>query len=377
MYDIKKINETRSKNIYKIINELNKNKEKIRIMHICGTHERTISKYGIRSLLPQSIEVLSGPGCPVCVTPIEDIDSIIILAKKGYIIITYGDMLRVPGTFESLLQARSDGARVEMVYSIDDAITIANKNKNEKYIFFAIGFETTIPTVSIVIKRGLPQNLTIYSSLKLTPSAMTYLIRESNVDAFIAPGHVATIIGIEPFKIFTKLNYPVAITGFEMYDVLKAIYLLKQQIENKKNNMEIKIENEYSRVVGYNGNIIAIKLIDEVFDITDSNWRGIGCIKNSGLKIKKKYHSIDAKILYKNLYIKELLKIKSSYKKETSCICSKILTGKAIPDECPLFMNRCNQSNPIGACMVSDEGMCFNWYKYGTVRIKKDIENNA
>ena len=349
----------------KIINKLNEYKENIRIMHICGTHERTISQYGIRSILPNNINVLSGPGCPVCVTPVEDIDIIILLAKKGFKIITYGDMLRVPGTNGSLFDARENGANIEMVYSIDDAIRISTVNKDKKIIFFAIGFETTIPTVANVIKRGIPKNMTIYTSLKLTPPAMEYLIKESKVDAFIAPGHVATITGLSPFKIFETLNYPVVISGFEMLDILKSIYLLLLQINEKKNNNHIKIINEYKRCVTNDGNKIAIELINDVFDIIDSEWRGIGFIKNSGLKMKKKYINIDAKIKYRDLYYNDLKKIHVLNKKKiNNCICNEILTGKKTPNSCPLFKKQCNPKNPIGACMVSDEGMCFNWYKY-------------
>lgn len=352
-----------SEKINKIIEKLRKNNSNIKIMHICGTHERTIAKFGIRSLLPKSINILSGPGCPVCVTPEEDIDAVIILSKKGYNILTYGDMLRVPGSEESLFDARSDGANIDMVYSIDDAIKIALKNENKKYIFFAIGFETTIPTVACVIKKGLPNNLTIYPSLKLTIPAINYLIRETKVDAFIAPGHVATIIGKEPFNIFENLNYPVVIAGFEMEDVLKAILLLTLQMKDKNNNKKITVQNEYSRCVNDNGNKIALNLIDEVFDVIDSNWRGIGIINNSGLNIKEKYKKYNAKVLYENLYKKEL-KDMNKKSKNKKCICHEILTGKNTPEKCPMFLTSCTPLTPIGACMVSDEGMCFNWYKY-------------
>lgn len=361
-------NECENNTIYNIISELKKNKDKIRIMHVCGTHERTISKYGIRKILPSTIEVISGPGCPVCVTPVEDIDAIIILAKKGFTIITYGDMLRVPGTVESLFSSRSNDINIKMVYSIDDAVKIAIKNSKQKYIFFAIGFETTIPTVANVIKKGLPHNLSIFTSLKLTIPAMKYLINKSSVDAFIAPGHVATIIGTKPFEIFKSLNSPVVISGFEMIDILKSIYLLSIQINNKVNNInKINIENEYKRVVTENGNEIAKRYINEVFDITDANWRGIGVIKNSGLVFKKEYEEFDAKKKYKYLYEEELINLKYTTKYNNinkKCICSKIITGKDIPSNCTLFMKFCTPSNPIGACMVSDEGTCFNWYKY-------------
>ncbi len=355
-------------NSQKIIEILNKNKKKIRIMHICGTHERTISKYGIRSLLPESIEILSGPGCPVCVTPNEDIDSVIILSKKGYIILTYGDMLRVQGTHESLFNARSNGANVEMVYSIDDAIKISMENPRNKYIFFSIGFETTIPIIGNSIKKGLPSNLSIYLSMKLTIPAMEFLILDTNIDGFIAPGHVATIIGTKKFESSKLKNYPIVISGFEMDDILKSIFMLKIEIDKTKNNLETKVQNEYSRCVRDYGNEIASKVIDDIFDIVDSEWKGIGTIKKSGIKMKDKYKEYDAKEKYKNEYQNELMNIKNNSNKNKKCICSKILTGKALPSDCSLFINYCNPLNPIGACMVSDEGMCFNWYIYRNIR---------
>ncbi|MDV0447094.1 Hydrogenase maturation factor HypD [Methanosarcinaceae archaeon Ag5] len=345
----------------KLIDNISKNPMPARIMHICGTHERTIAKFGIRSLLPPEIEVLSGPGCPVCVTPDNDIDTAIILAKKGLTVVTFGDMLRVPGTEESLFDARAEGADVRMVYSIDDAIKIAADNPDKKIVFLAIGFETTIPTTAAAVLRGLPSNFYIFTSLKLTPPAIDLLIQDINVDAFIAPGHVAVITGTEPFTNFEKLGYPVVVAGFESYDILLAIALLEKQMKAG----EAKIENAYPRAVKPEGNKIALKMMDDVFDVSDSEWRGLGIIPNSGFVLKEKYANHNAAVQFFDLYKDEISRLAEvRQKKKKHCICATILTGKANPSNCPMFGKKCTPTTPVGPCMVSDEGMCHSWYKY-------------
>ncbi|WNY27058.1 hydrogenase formation protein HypD [Methanolapillus ohkumae] len=345
----------------KLIETISKEPKAARIMHICGTHERTISKFGIRSLLPPEIEVLSGPGCPVCVTPDNDIDTAIILAKKGLTVVTFGDMLRVPGTEESLFDARAEGADVRMVYSIDDAVKIANENPEKKIVFLAIGFETTIPTTAAAILRGLPSNFYIFTSLKLTPPAIDLLIQDINVDAFIAPGHVAVITGTAPFSSFEKMGYPVVVAGFESYDILLAVAMLQKQLKEGA----AKIENAYPRAVKAEGNKIALKMMDDVFDVSDSDWRGLGTIPNSGFVLKEKYKDHNAAILFYDLYKDELTRLEEvRKKKKKNCICATILTGKATPEKCPMFKKACTPSTPVGPCMVSDEGMCHSWYKY-------------
>ncbi|WNY24868.1 hydrogenase formation protein HypD [Methanolapillus millepedarum] len=345
----------------KLIENISKNPKPARIMHICGTHERTIAKFGIRSLLPPEIEVLSGPGCPVCVTPDNDIDTAIVLAKKGLTLITFGDMLRVPGTEESLFDARAEGADVRMVYSIDDAIKIAADHPDKKIVFLAIGFETTIPTTAAAVLRGLPENFYIFTSLKLTPPAIDLLIQDINVDAFIAPGHVAVITGTAPFSNFEKLGYPVVVAGFESYDILLAVALLQKQLKAG----DAKIENAYPRAVKPEGNKIALKMMNDVFDVADSEWRGLGIIPNSGFVLKEKYADHNAAIQFFDLYKDELKRLEEvRQKKKKNCICATILTGKATPANCPIFGKKCTPTTPIGPCMVSDEGMCHSWYKY-------------
>ena len=333
----------------------------VRIMHICGTHERTIAKYGIRSLLPDRIEVLSGPGCPVCVTPDDDIDTAVLLAKKGLTVVTFGDMLRVPGTEQSLFDARAEGADVRMVYSIDDAVKLAAENPEKEIVFFSIGFETTIPTTAAAVLRGLPPNFSIYTSLKLTPPAISLLVQDINVDAFIAPGHVAVITGTVPYENFTKKGYPFAVAGFESYDILLGIKMLLDQLAAGTSN----VENAYVRAVKAEGNPIAIKIMEDVFDVVDVEWRGLGVIPGSGYRLKEKYKEHDAAGKFKDLYESDLNDLRERRKKkEKNCICAAILTGKATPADCKMFEKVCKPTNPIGPCMVSDEGMCHSWYKY-------------
>ena len=354
-----------SENIEKqLIRRIKEHSAPLRIMHICGTHERTISKYGLRSILPPEVEVLSGPGCPVCVTPTEDIDFAIAIANSGATVVTFGDMIRVPGTNGSLFDTKSNGADVRMVYSIDDAIALAINEPQKEIVFFGIGFETTAPANAAAVIRGLPDNdnnnFSILTSHKLVPPAMEVLIKDINVDAFIAPGHVSTIIGTKPYQPFAKKGFPIVVAGFEAHDVLLSIAMIQQQVENGVSD----VENAYPRAVNTDGNITAQKMMREAFDIVDSNWRGIGVIKGSGLGLKKKFEQWDAAKRYE-----EILETVKNTPAESDtdlpdCMCAEILTARSQPSECPMFGTHCVPNNPVGPCMVSLEGMCYNWYKY-------------
>lgn len=345
----------------KLIEQISAYPKPARIMHICGTHERTIAKYGIRSLLPNHIEVLSGPGCPVCVTPDDDIDAAVLLAKSGKTVVTFGDMLRVPGTEESLFDARAEGADVRMVYSIDDAVKLAETNPDKEIVFFSIGFETTIPTTAAAVLRGLPPNFSVYTSLKLTPPAIQLLVQDINVDAFIAPGHVAVITGTVPYEEFAGAGYPIAVAGFESYDILLGIKMLLDQLSEGKAD----VQNAYMRAVKTDGNPIAIEMMNAVFEMTDAEWRGLGIIPNSGYRLKEKYKEHDAALKYQKEYEEALTELRDIRRRKTkNCICASILTGKATPGDCPMFGKACLPTRPVGPCMVSDEGMCHNWYKY-------------
>jgi hydrogenase expression/formation protein HypD len=341
-------------NINKVIKGFNRS---CRIMHVCGTHEHTISKYGLRSLLPKNIEILSGPGCPVCVCPAADIDKAVELGKrKDTIITTFGDMIRVPATNISLAELKAKGADVRIVYGPHDAVKIAKENPQKEVIFFAIGFETTVPLIGYEIQNGPPSNFSVICAHKLIPAALELLISQSqlNIDGFISPGHVATIIGLQPFYIFSDAyKVPNVITGFEPNDVLLAILMLL----NQKKDSKYETLNEYSRVVKPEGNKKAQEIISDVFESVSSPWRGIGRILDGGLAIKKKYEEYDADKKFD-------VQLPKSQDIPPGCSCHLVMVGKLYPYECKLFRDKCTPLNPIGPCMVSMEGTCSIYYKY-------------
>ncbi|EKD49707.1 MAG: hypothetical protein ACD_63C00067G0002 [uncultured bacterium] len=333
--------------IRSLANELERS---IRIMEVCGTHTEAIAKSGLRQAMPANVELVSGPGCPVCVTSQKDIDAIVALALNGVPIACYGDVLSVPGTVMSLAGAKSKGAQVFTVYSVEDALKICKKNTN--LVFFGIGFETTAPMTASAVKRGLK----IYSAHKLFPPAMIALTQNPRIriDGFINPGHVSTIIGLSPYK---KIRKPQVITGFMPEDVLAAVYMLLLQIKNG----ESKIENEYSRLVRPSGNVIAQNLLDEVFLKKDGEWRGFGKIPDSGLELKPKYKTQDAKVIFRSIL--EKVKSKTSNK---GCVCDQVIVSCKKPSECKLFGKICTPENPRGACMVSREGACNVEYRFSS-----------
>ena len=337
-----------------LLKEINK---PIKLMHVCGTHEHTISKYGLRTLLPDTLEILSGPGCPVCVCPAADIDKAIELGKRdNTIITTFGDMIRVPASNLSLAELKAEGADVRIVYGPHDAIKIAKDNPDKEIIFFAIGFETTAPLIGYELQNGPPSNFSVICAYKLIPAALELLISQSQlrINGFISPGHVSTIIGLEPFRIFSDAyKVPNVIAGFEPNDVLLGILMLLQQIKNKK----FETLNEYSRVVKPEGNKIAQEIIADVFESVSSPWRGIGRILDGGLAIREKYEKFDADKKFN-------IKIGKSKDIPPGCSCHLIMVGKLSPAECKLFAESCTPLNPIGPCMVSQEGTCSIFYKY-------------
>jgi len=345
----------------KLINAIKKLSKEIgrptKFMHVCGTHEHTISKYGLRTLLPKEIEILSGPGCPVCVCPAADIDKAIELGKReDTIITTFGDMVRVPATNISLAELKAKGADIRIVYGPNDAVKIAKENPNKEIIFFAIGFETTVPLIGFEIKSGPPTNFSVICAHKLIPAALELLMSQSllKLDGFISPGHVSTIIGMKPYEIFSQgYKIPNVIAGFEPNDVLLAILMLLKQLKEKK----YETINEYSRVVKPEGNIIAQKIIEEVFESVSSPWRGIGRILDGGLAIRDKYQEFDADKKFD-------IKIPKSQDIPPGCHCHLVMVGKIKPTECKLFRKECTPLNPIGPCMVSQEGTCSIYYKY-------------
>lgn len=320
-----------------------------KVMNFCGTHENSIVQYGLRELLPSNIQLVSGPGCPVCVTPEEEIAMGLQAAKrKNVILTTYGDLVRVPSSWGSLEQLRMEGANIKIIYDITQALQIARAT-SEEVIHFAVGFETTAPSTAAILQEadGV-ENFSILSSHRITPPAMEYVILNSEIDALLCPGNVAMVIGTRPFDLICKkFRMPCVISGFEPVDVLQAILKLLYKLGEN----ELSVINQYSHVVEEQGNTLAQSLIDEVFTLKDANWRGVGLLPESRLVLKHKYSRFDAELKFG---------IRLPEKPDTSqeaCMCGEILKG-AKPQLCPNFGKICTPSNPKGPCMVTREGTC-------------------
>lgn len=345
--------------------ELAEGKKNLRFMEVCGTHTVSIFRAGIRQILPKNIELVSGPGCPVCVTDDEYIDKAIAYAKNSDVIIaTFGDMLKVPGSHENLSEVQAEGANVKIIYSPQDCLKIAEENPNKKIIFLAVGFETTAPTAAatVLMAKNLNlKNLFFLSAQKLVPPALKMLLNDSavKVDGFLLPGHVAVVTGTKIFE-FLASDYkiPSVVSGFEAEEILLAILNLLKQIDEKK----IFVANEYKSVVKPEGNIAAQKILSEVYEEVDANWRGLGKIKNSGLKMRENFSDFD---------IEKILPVEvERFSKKTACRCGEVLRGIVTPTECPLFGKNCQPLHAVGPCMVSVEGVCAAWYKYGGMNFK-------
>lgn len=334
-------------------------KKKLRLMEVCGTHTMSIFRYGIRSLLPPNITLLSGPGCPVCVTAQQDIDAFVSFARLDDVIVTtFGDLIKVPGSGSSLGQEKAMGADVRIVYSIFDAVAIAKENPDKKVIFCAVGFETTIPTIAAGILMAGSQNLDnfmIHAATKLTPPALAALMEtdQVNIDGFILPGHVSVITGTNAYRsIFEKYDIPSAVTGFEPIDILSAVLHLIQQNESGKP----VLENLYPRAVSDKGNEKAQQIMAQVFEKADTTWRGIGMIPDSGMILKPEFEPYNA-TLRLNLDLEAVPEPKG-------CRCGEILMGLVTPEQCGLYKKKCTPMTPVGPCMVSTEGTCAAFYKY-------------
>ena len=332
---------------------------KIRLMEVCGTHTVSIFRSGIRSLLPDTISLLSGPGCPVCVTDQKEIDAFIALARlEDVILTTFGDLMRVPGTETSLQKEKAEGCDIRVVYSTMDAIELAVKHPEKKVVFLGVGFETTAPTIAAAIQTAKQMNLnnfSVFSAHKTVPLALEALMSMENVqvDGFILPGHVSVIIGRDAYKpFFDRFQTPCVIAGFEPADILQAIYLLVLQIETASP----ELANAYGRAVTDKGNPTAARLMQDSFEIRDVAWRGIGVIPESGLKISPGLGAFDAEKQF-SIDVPESEEPKG-------CACGDILTGIKKPFECPLYKTRCTPMDPVGPCMVSSEGTCAAYYKY-------------
>jgi hydrogenase expression/formation protein HypD len=332
----------------------------LKLMEVCGTHTVEIFRHGIRDIIPRNIMLLSGPGCPVCVTSVHDVDIAIAIAKKpGVILATFGDMMRVPGGKGSMLDARSEGADIRVLYSPLDALSLARKEQDREVVFFATGFETTSPLIAGTIAHAQEagiRNFFVYAAHKLVPPALKALLDspDVSVDGFILPGHVSTIIGRKPYEfVATQYKKPSVITGFEAAEIIEGILMIVRQIAQKRAEIEI----QYRTVVREEGNPRAVELLEKYFEPADAYWRGIGVIPGSGLALKKQYAAFDANRKF-NPQVTEAAE-------PELCSCGDILRGVKVPSECPLFGTACTPEAPVGPCMVSTEGSCAAYYKYG------------
>ena len=341
------------------------------LMEFCGGHTHAISRYGLTDLLPANVRMIHGPGCPVCVLPVGRVENAIQLAQMpGLILCCYGDMLRVPAANGmSLLKARARGADVRMVYSSADAVKIAQQNPQRQVVFFAIGFETTTPPTAVVIRQaqalGLA-NFSVFCNHVLTPSAISHILQSPEIrqlgvvtlDGFIGPAHVSTVIGSRPYEYFAEeFQKPVVIAGFEPLDVMQAILMLVRQL----NEGRAEVENEFSRAVTRDGNLKAQLLVAEVFELRRVfEWRGLGLVPYSALRIKAQYADYDAELRFQVPTV--------SIADNKACECGAILRGVKRPQDCKLFGTVCTPDNPVGSCMVSSEGACAAHYSYGRFR---------
>ncbi|MDO9557937.1 MAG: hydrogenase formation protein HypD [Coriobacteriia bacterium] len=330
-----------------------------KLMEVCGTHTMAIAKNGLRGVMPETITLLSGPGCPVCVTANAEIDLAIEIGRqRGVILTTFGDMMKVPGSYSSLSGEKADGRDVRIVYSPLDSLTIAEKNPDNHVVFLGVGFETTAPAVALTIREAARRGLENWSALSLhktVPTALEALVNDPDVqiNGFILPGHVSTIIGVEPYRFLAeRYGVPCVITGFEPVDILQGVYMLARQLAEGR----AEVENAYKRAVMSEGNRTAVAAMEKVFEPTDAEWRGIGVIPGTGLAVRPEFERYDARIRVP-VTPPEPREIKG-------CQCGDVLRGVVLPYECKLFGKGCTPEHPIGPCMVSSEGSCAAYYRY-------------
>jgi len=355
-----------------IAEDAKKLKKPINIMEVCGGHTHTIMKFGLPQLLPENVNFIHGPGCPVCIMPKERIDHAYVLSMQpDVILVTLGDMIKVPGSNGSLQDARAKGADVRFVYSPMECIKIAEEHPDKKVIFFAIGFETTTPMTAVLVEQVMKQkipNILFHINHVTVPEVMVELIDSRDVhvdsynnqiDAFLGPSHVSVIAGSKIYDKFPKkYDRPVVVTGFEPVDAMQGISMIVKQFVEERCELEI----QYKRVVSYDGNLKAQALIEQYFEKMNLfRWRGLGNVPNSGLKLRKAFEAYDAEVCYK-----EVLPI-AEIEDHKLCICGDILRGMAKPHECTIFGTACKPTTPIGSCMVSSEGACAAYYKYGNL----------
>jgi hydrogenase expression/formation protein HypD len=333
----------------------------LQLMEFCGGHTHTIFRYGIEQMLPKSIELIHGPGCPVCVLPMGRVDDCVTLAERPNVIFTtFGDAMRVPGSKKSLLQAKAEGADIRMVYSPLDALELARKHPDKEVIFFALGFETTMPSTALTVLQAEQDNIKNFSlfcnHITTVPTIKAILDSpDMKIDGFLAPGHVSMVVGARPFD-FVADTYekPIVVTGFEPLDILQSIWMLLKQLNEKRHD----VENQYARIVPENGNEPAMNALSKVFELREFfEWRGLGSIDHSGVKMRDTYAAYDAehKFTVPNLKIAD----------PKSCQCGEVLKGVIRPWECKVFGTQCSPETPMGALMVSTEGACAAYYNFG------------
>ena len=332
----------------------------VRLMEVCGTHTVSIFRAGIRAMMPAGVELISGPGCPVCVTPTGEIDRALELARRPEVILlTFGDLMRVPGSQGSLEGCRAEGGDVRVILSPLDAVEVAQRERGRRVVFFAVGFETTSPAIAAAVReaqrRGL-DNFYLLSAQRLIPPAIRALLEGGRVgiDGFILPGHVSVIIGSRPYEFIAReFDIPAVITGFEPLDILEGIWMLLKQRKERRASVEI----QYRRAVKEEGNPRALAMMEEVFKEVDARWRGLGVIPSSGLVLREDFSHMDAVEVFGLPY--------RDSPDPPGCLCGEILQGLKRPPDCPLFGRRCRPETPVGPCMVSSEGTCAAYYKYG------------
>lgn len=330
------------------------------VMEVCGTHTVAIAKSGIRELLPEKMQLLSGPGCPVCVTDDCDLDYVMALVRQeGIILATFGDMMRVPGTKSSLLQEKSKGADVRVVYSPADALQLAVENKGSQVVFLGIGFETTTPVVAAALEQAIQmglKNFSVFSLHKLVPPIMRVLLDDPQVkiDAFLNPGHVCAILGTEPFQFIAReYGKPCVVAGFETTDILEALLLIVRQYREQC----LAVDIQYKRVVRPEGNPVAVGFIEKYFSPMTARWRGIGEVPGSGLELREEFAQYDARRRFP-------ITVEPGQSRK-GCACGEVLKGIKLPYDCPLFGKACTPAKPVGPCMVSTEGSCAAYFRYG------------
>ena len=350
-------------------------KDTLRIMNVCGGHERSITLAGLRNALPDNIELIPGPGCPVCICPEEDVhEAIQIALNEDIILVAFGDMLRVPVNGpkkdpRSLDQAKALGADIRPISSPTEAVNIARETPHKSVVFFAAGFETTSSPVAAMLAEGVPDNLSVLLSGRLTWPAVEMLLASDSAgfDCLVAPGHVSTVMGSDEWKfVVEKYQLPTAVAGFTAESLLAAFYsVLRQYLEDN-----IFLDNCYPQLVTEKGNLFAQKQMYQVFDVVDANWRGIGIIPSSGYVINKKYAAQDARLKYSQY--RDIAR-KRAGEMPPGCDCAKVVLGKIYPDQCRLYGKACTPKSPIGPCMVSDEGACRLWWSSGVREPRSDI----